>query len=472
MKSRPHSLAAAMRVLPLLLLGSLLVHSAYAAQPAIEVHGLFIDQCTLPGETRKDDVVLRAATEIQVAANRWLVLYNTHGYRGVDDKRSIVYQLRKDRPDGPVVKEGYLMRTENDWRPLGVTPPAEGTSYVKQHGHMVAFGVPRDALIDGKVPAHANHFVALWRVAGRTLVKAENRLEKAGETQPLFESMRGVEWCQFRLNAAGDDLEFTQPAHPLRQKGFETGPAYCERADAGTMTQSYVQPVAANAAKTEWAVAEHFEGRKVAAIKFAFDEKTGLYDWVKTGPFIGDLKLPYWEASLIHTRDEWVMAARGNGKVNWVRSADPFQGWGTPAKPDAPSVSAPLTAFLCGDGIIRLFCVDKATSPQNYDRDPLCCWDVKTQPEFEAINRRVIFDSLEAKLPIRPASRSKIDFCELGPLHGQTQLLLFSVSARAYNFIYDGVGIPPINQQEKDVAGVYYATMTYAEPVPAAWVFR
>ena len=44
----------------------------------IEHLGPYFDQCSLPGERRRDGVVPRHATCIQVARARWLVLYSTH----------------------------------------------------------------------------------------------------------------------------------------------------------------------------------------------------------------------------------------------------------------------------------------------------------------------------------------------------------------------------------------------------------
>src|SRR5438128_1451344 len=81
---------------------------------SIKHQGEFIRECSLPGETRKDDVVPRHANAIQLSRQRWLVVYSTHGYRGVDDERSIIYQVRRDAPDGPVLKEGFLVRTLNN----------------------------------------------------------------------------------------------------------------------------------------------------------------------------------------------------------------------------------------------------------------------------------------------------------------------------------------------------------------------
>jgi putative intracellular protease/amidase len=445
---------------------------ALAQSPAPEYRGRFIEECTLPGETRADDVVPRHANAIQLSAERWLVIYSTHGYRGVDDERSIVYQVRAERPDGRVLKEGFLSRTSDDWRPEGLAAAPAGQAYVKQHGHMVAFGVPRGALVAGQPAASANCFAAMWRVLGRPLDVAAKRLDKTPEDSALFNATRGIEWCQFRLNDASDDIELTQPVRLFRQQGFEKGDVFCEHSDAGWINQSFCPPVAANDAKTEWAVADHFANRRIAAVQLRFNPASKLYEWVKTGPFIGNARTPFWEASLLRTGREWIVAARSNGKVVWARSDDPFRGWSEPEYSEEPSVNAPLTAFQCADGLVRLFTGDRAASPQKYDRDPLYCWEVQTQPHFVASNRRVIFDSREAKLPIRPEVRSKVDFCELFPLHGQTQLVVFGVSTRGYNFPYEKTsGIPAIVQAEKDAAGLYYAALTYAKPVEPMWRF-
>jgi hypothetical protein len=116
---------------PLLALSMLLLPSVVFSQaPALEYRGRFVEECTLPGETRRDDVVPRHANAIQLSAERWLVIYSTHGYRGVDDERSIIYQVRAERPDGPVLKEGFLSRTSDDWHPEGLAAAPAGQAYV------------------------------------------------------------------------------------------------------------------------------------------------------------------------------------------------------------------------------------------------------------------------------------------------------------------------------------------------------
>src|SRR5436305_7937166 len=97
----------------LLLLGmQICLSSAQEVDRIVDIKpaGMFITDSTLPGETRKDDVVPRHAVCIQAAKQRWLIVYYTHGFRGVDDERSIMYQIRRDGPDGPLVKEGFLAR--------------------------------------------------------------------------------------------------------------------------------------------------------------------------------------------------------------------------------------------------------------------------------------------------------------------------------------------------------------------------
>ena len=78
------------------------------------------------------------------------------------------------------MKEGFLARGVPDWRPAGVVAPAAGISYYKQHGHMVAFGVPKGAVISGSPAFDAG----TWRrsIAAYPklpdLVKTVRQLEK------------------------------------------------------------------------------------------------------------------------------------------------------------------------------------------------------------------------------------------------------------------------------------------------------
>src|SRR5207244_9424284 len=77
------------------------------AAPAVRIEkiepcGVLVRDCTLPGETRADNVTPAHPNGIQVSKNRWLMMYATRGFRGVDDDLSIIYQLRADSFEGPV----------------------------------------------------------------------------------------------------------------------------------------------------------------------------------------------------------------------------------------------------------------------------------------------------------------------------------------------------------------------------------
>jgi len=448
-----------------------------SAEPAgdiesIEHLGQFIRECTLSGETRGDDVVPRHANAIQMSSSRWLVIYSTHGYRGVDDEHSIVYQVRRDAPDGPVLKEGFLSRGHPGWQIAGTPPPADGQTYYKQHGHMVAFGVPKGAIIGGKPAPHANLFVAKWRVAARVLDIKSNFLLHSTRGLSDRRAGQGVEWVQFRLSDKEDDIEILQPAGLLRQKGFETGPAFCN-ASVEWMNQTWCPAVPVTGDFTEWADSNHFDGERVAALKYRYNAKTHRYEWDEIGPLIDGAGRKFFEASLVHLNDEWLVAGRGNKEVGWARTRDPFASWSPLTFVKEPPINSPLTVFRCADGVVRLFSGDGVASPLRNARDPFYCWDIQTQGEISASNRREIFSTVSGKLPIRPASQAKLDFCEVFPLHGRTQLVVHGVSTRAMNHPYEGYpSIPIMNDEEKNACGLYYARITYRKAPPSLWTFE
>jgi hypothetical protein len=438
---------------------------------AIEPQGMLFRECSLPGESRADRVVPRHANCLQVSRQRWLVIYSTHGYRGVDDERSIVYQLRRDAPDGAILKEGFLARAINDWQPAGVAAAPPGLVWFKQHGHMVGFGVPKGAVVNGKIPPQANQFAVCWRVLGRPLDLARGYLQKSIPDSELYLQTRGVEWIQFRLNDAEDDLEFLGPAKRLRQRGYESGDKFCSAEGAVWMNQSFCMPVALSAEGNEWGVCNHFDNGRLAVVKFQFDLQSKRYAWVETGHWISAHPRPLSEASLVPLNGgKWLVTARSNGQIAWSTASDPLGDWEPVQFLTEPSVSAPHTTYQCGDGTVRLLTGDKRASPQKYDRDPLYVWDLAGDP-LMAASRQVILDSQAAGLKIRPEARAKLDFAEMFPHHGRTQLIVFGVSTRAFDFAYPGTNIPPVRDDEIAVSGLYCTRIVYqTEPSPR-WTF-
>lgn len=441
----------------------------------IEHRGCLIEACSLPGETRADGVVPRHANALQLSCDRWLVIYSTHGYRGVDDERSIVYQVRAGAPNGAVLHEGFLSRGREDWFPPDFDRSALKTNQTvyKQHGHMTAFGVPQGAKIAGRSPPHAGLFVIKWRTAGRILNRDTNYLEHRTAGPGEGRIGQGVEWTQVRLNAAGDDLEIVQPVQTLRQVGHLDGPKFTSADDVVWMNQSFVPAVPLNRDATEWADVNSFDGGRIAALKYRFNPQTARYEWIEIGPRLSEPSGHIHEAGLSRVGDSWIISARRQraSGVAWFRATDLFADAPTPTLPIEPKCNAPLTQFVCADGVLRLFTGDASISPHHNARDPLYMWDIDPSADFAATNRRAIFDSVAAGLAIRRAAIPKVDFCELFPHHGRSQLIVYGVSTRGYDFPYvNRTDIPAINAAEKAAAGVYYAEITYRREPPPKWI--
>ncbi len=458
-----------------------LLHAASAEPIArIEPRGLLIHDCGLPGEARADDVVPAHPNGIPVSRHRWLLVYATRGFRGVDDDLSIVYQLRENAPDGRLIKEGFFARSQKAWDPLG----DGNTRHVKQHGHPVAFGVPRGALIAGQPAPSANVFVVKWRKVARNIDPVKNYLPPSASDPDIELRTQAVEWIQFRLNDAEDDLEIIAPARPLRQKGYETGPHFCS-APVRTINESFVQAVPYNRDRTAWADCCHFDDGRLGCLKYTFSAQLGQYEWTDLGPLVGGSKgapvveatggkAGLVEASLARWKDDWIIAGRGGirGGATWYRTSDLFGAAPAPVHPDQPKITTPITAYTWEDGQLRLFSGDGVVSPYKNSRDPLYCWDIDPDRGFRASNRRVIFDTFAAQLPIRAAAGPKVDMCKLLPGQGATQTIVYRVSVRAFNHPYAGQPqIPLANAAEKAACGIYYSQITYGEARPAMWDF-
>ena len=434
----------------------------------IEYRGKLIHECSLPGETRADDVFPAHPNGIQVSARRFLLVYATRTYRGGDDDLSIVYQLRDGAYDGPVLAEGMLAKSVNDWDPFD-----DGSAYVRQHGHPVAFGVPRGALIEGRPAPNANLFVVKWRVCARVIDPATGFLVSSRSHPALSARTQGVEWVQLRLNEAEDDMEIVQPAQPLRQRGYEEGDAFCSAA-AGTapvrqMNQSFVQAVPFNDDASEWADVNHFDGRRLAALKYRYDLQRGVYEWVEIGPMIEE---QLFEASLAHYRGRWIISGRphGGGAIGWFRTADPFGAVPAAARPASPVNSSPLTAYTYADGVLRLLTGDSTISPYGLNRNPLYLWEIDPEHGFAAAQRQTVFDIVAAGLPIPVESRPTCDMAKLLPhAGGKEQIIVYRVRSGTNNDpSHTGAVITPT---EKETAGIYYAAVQYAEASPGVWQF-
>jgi hypothetical protein len=449
--------------------------------------GKFIDDCSLPGERRADQVAPAHGNGIQLSRDRFLVLNSTLRFRGCDDNASIVWQLRRDSYGGAVIKEGLFAQAIDDWYPLG-----DQYRCVRQHGHPVAFGVPKDAVIGGRPAAHANVFAVKWRRVARVFVPDGGYIMWQNEPPEVRERTQSVEWCQFRLNDAEDDIEIIQPAQRLRQVGYTDGKVICDHG-LSVMNQSYVQPVPFSDDATEWVDVNHFNQRaeasrdgtqprqgvpRVAPLRYRFNTTTGLYEWVETGPLWGSPETPLFEANISPHNGDWVLAARLINRdpgTAWMRVNDPFAESADPVIPAQPqNVACPLSVYRCPDGATRLLAGDATLSAYESNRNPLFMWDIDVDDGFRAGTPREIFDTYKAGVPIEEDHGPLIDMAKLLPhAGGTTQTLIHRVRtcAMAVTEADYPSRIRPLTDGDFTGTAIYHATVEYEESCPGVWEF-
>ena len=215
-----------------------------------------------------------------------------------------------------------------------------------------------------------------------------------------------------------------------------------------------------------------FDGGRIAALKYRFNPRLGLYEWVETGPRAGGEGLGLGEASLARAADSWIVAARsheGKGEVQWFRTEDPFRSLPPPVAGDLAPQS-PLCLYRCPDGKLRLLTGNPALSPHRNARDPLYCFEIDVDAGFRSREARVVFDSVATGLPIRVESVPRVDFGKLLPhMGGRFQHVLHRVRTKSINYPANTKAV--INAEEKACSGIYHAKVTWSEDQPAAWTF-
>lgn len=431
--------------------------------------GLFLHHCACPAEQAQDEVFAAHPNGIQLDPDRFLLLCATRGHAGTDDDRSIVAQVRGGGYDGPVRSQRVVAAACDRWDPLG-----DGTQLVRQHGHPVAFGVPRGAVDAAGPLAGANCFAIKWRVSAHLRDPATGLLRALPPGRPELEPYRQfVEWMQVRLPAdGGDELEIVQPPMRLRQRGYDDGPRFCDHAVAA-MNQGFVQAVPLTPDGSTWVDVNHFEGGRIAALRYDFDNRAGRYVWTRTGPLLGDAVGGLSEAGLAPWRSDWIISARRlhGDSVAWMRLHDLLSEVPAVVCPADRRNNAPLTTYRCADGRLRTLGGDPHVSPHHNGRDPLYMWEVDPDHGFASGDRRVVFDCIAADAGIPQAQVPRVDMAKLLPhAGGRRQLLVHRVRSKAtLDPRTTGRRISP---REQEACGVYLAELIYDEPHPCAWSFQ
>jgi hypothetical protein len=439
--------------------------------PRIIYKGVFIGDTTILGEQKKDWLQPSHPYCWQLSCARWMWVFQTRGFSGIDAEHSILYQIRRNAPDGPMLKEGLLASFRNDWDPL-----KDGSRHWKIHGHPKVFGVPKGAVgKDGATIGHHNLFVAGWYTRARAIAN-DGKLLDPHVDKELAGTLH-LEWLHFRLNDTADDIEILTEATPLRQKGFESGEAICSLSDRQiTMNHWAHSPEPLDGSYSSWLDTPHFNNNGIAAIEYRYNAQANRYEWVRTGKVVRSEpgKGRFFEGSINRVGDHWILCVRNRGHVlegrrgsctAWFRTKDPFAGFGEPTYAAVPSSYCPRTAWLMPDGVLRIFSGDFFASPHRQKRDPLFCWDVDPH-DFSVSNMRTILDGrkvLGMELPM-------IGFAKLSPVDSGRQILTFRVTTQNHRHATERW--PAVSEHDLAQTGAHYCVVIYDGDVEDTWRFE
>ncbi len=441
----------------------------------IQYKGPLISDTCIPGEGKSEGITPEISSCVQVSKDKWLILFGTSDPRGHDTSRSIFYQIRKNGPDGEIIKEDIIEKARSGWDPHGM-----GRNLWKVNALPKVFGVPKGALLNGKAIPSANHFVARWFV--RAAMEKDDILLNPWYPQEWpadikimdYEtSCQGLEWMQFRLNDAEDDIEITSSTKQLRQKGYEDSLALssippCE-SKGGTwvrMHHGFGNTVPYNEDYSEWIDICQFE-EKIAAVRYTFNPDTGLYEWTETGKGHHRSGMNWSEASINRINDDWVISVRAynqEGQTVWYKTLDPFESFGDNI--DINCNCAPRISYVCADGILRLFSSGKITPIGGNARNPLNCFDVNPA-DFSYSNKQVVLDCRKEDLPFyMPFADHAMLYPYAG---GKKQIVTFRVITHKQTCRQ--ADEPEVTAEELEKSGVHYSELIYDQEFPLPWEF-
>jgi len=448
--------------------------------------GMYLSDTALEGERRVDDVYPAHPNGIPISHNRWLIVFATRGYRGIDDERSIHYRICDGSPVGRVIKKGVLTRSFNEWDPFG-----DGTSCFKHHGSPVAFGVPKDAIINGKPAPNANRFVVKWYRCGRVVVNdpeygpiipdipgpvRARYPEVAAHEQELMNRTIGVEWMQLKLNEAEDDIEVLMQPQLMRLP---------ENGEASPMNHAFTTPVPLESSCEQW-VHVHSGNAVIYPIKLAYNARRGLYEWRDCGPTIEHPTHGFGEVSVAPYKGRWVLAIRtlakdrSNRGMVWVQTDDPVTlpdpqyTWELADAGTAAWTSTPLSLYRGPDDTLLLLRGDRAVSGRSSHRDPLYLFEIDPDDDFRRLSNHTIFDGFDVLGPEerRNDQRSGLiaDMGKLLPhMGGRSQWIVHRVRPSARTI--PSPNGEAVTQTEKQCAGIYHAEVIYDHEPSAMWTF-
>jgi len=435
-----------------------------------------ITDTTIAGETKRDGVVPAhpGGGALRVSNDKWMVFFSTLDTRGWDAPRSIIYQLRRDAPDGPLIAEGCVERCRYDWEPL-----ERGMKLFKSCGMPIAFGVPKGAIINGAPAVNGNRFVVKWyRWAqmlrdGRLLHPNHHSDDWPAGLAVRNQTLR-VEWMQFRLRDDETDIEVLAEPTMLRQRGYDDGDVFCELGPNLFTNHAMVPASAMDDSHKHWLDCHTFvpydggavEHGSIATVGFSFNAERDRYEWTRTGAMTQVAGRPIGEASVVRSGGRWLIATRSfthDGATCWFVTDDPFAPLPEPVM--TPTAGPPRTAFRSGSGDVWLFA--NAPSQQGH-RHRLCAWRLDEQ-RMQLVDELVIADADALGLPMSDAMLDMPKLCP--PIPGRSdELLLLRVITRRQTSNQDTA--QTISDDEHAQAGIYAAHLDLGHNGGDPWRFE
>jgi hypothetical protein len=450
--------------------------SAFTHRAAcLDVAPLIVDT-SIAGETKADGVVPAhpGGGALRVSEDKWIIFFATLDTRGWDANRSIIYQLRRGAPDGKLIVEGAIERCRDNWQPL-----EPDMKLFKSCGMPIAFGVPKGAIINNQPAVNANRFVVKWyRWAhmpgdGRLMHPNHHSANWPRGLSVRDHTLR-IEWMQFRLR--DDELDIDVLAEPtmLRQRGYESGDAFCELGPNYFTNHAMVPPSPTDDSHMHWLDCHTFvpygngpvEHGSIATVRFSFNIARDRYEWTRTGPLTHVPGRVIGEASVVRRDDHWLIAARSfthDGATCWFKTSDPFAPLPEPAI--TPTAPPPRTVFRSGSGAVWLF--GNAPSPRG-DRRRLCAWRLDEQ-RMRLTDETIVADAKQLGLPMY---RPMLDMAKLcPPIPGRSdELLLFRAITRRQTADQDLDH--DISEAEQAQAGIYAARLDLGHDASDPWRFE
>jgi hypothetical protein len=287
---------------------------------------------------------------------------------------------------------------------------------------------------------------------------------------------------QVRYNAEDDCLERLQLPKRLCQKGYEWEENACSVDHTAHLNHVFVNPIPLNKDCSEWVhlVCPKHMSREMASytglipVKFRYDNKTQLYQWIETGDLISspDEDKTIWEGAIAEFEDGYVITPRVTVKdghaLSYVKTKDPFAGNDGVEFKDWVS-NVPLTCYKCADGKTRILTGNIEISPNKSGRSPIYAWDLES--DLSLSNIQTVIDPIKENiLPGEAPHNLCVDFPKvLTHTGGNKQTVIFRL--KTFNLNHTSGSTPPMTKEQLAVCGLYHAEITYDQDYPAEWDF-